>query len=291
MRSRRHGWTMLAVADGLDLCTNAEEIPDAVARYKRQLKASRAKEAVAAARARGTRIGRPVEHGVEARRLVSEAHARGASLRQIAAQLTEEGVPTPRGGRWHASTVRSILNSANLDFEAEETRRTLKAGGLEPEPSCIIESPFKDPYPAVEVPTAPDVSDLSTRLAIFGAQVQVLHDHARLLHVQSSIECRRFLLNELAMLLPLLMDVAPEDRGAIDSSRSEAETVPMVLNGQDPSMIEPGNVIERVNGSAGLPSYPEETSVTRVHRLRSPQYSETIEDAGASAPVDSMSEA
>jgi hypothetical protein len=32
-------------------------------------------------------------------------------LRWIAAQLTRRGVPTKRGGRWHACTVRYVLNN------------------------------------------------------------------------------------------------------------------------------------------------------------------------------------
>jgi site-specific DNA recombinase len=39
-------------------------------------------------------------------------NGRGASLRTIAAQLEAQGIATSRGGlRWHASTVRSVLNS------------------------------------------------------------------------------------------------------------------------------------------------------------------------------------
>jgi len=33
----------------------------------------------------------------------------GLSLRQIAAALTKEGIPTRRGGAWYASTVRAVL--------------------------------------------------------------------------------------------------------------------------------------------------------------------------------------
>jgi hypothetical protein len=35
--------------------------------------------------------------------------AHGKSLREIAAKLTADGIPTRRGGRWYASTVRAIL--------------------------------------------------------------------------------------------------------------------------------------------------------------------------------------
>ncbi len=35
--------------------------------------------------------------------------SQGLSLRQIAAILTKEGIPTRRGGAWYASTVRAVL--------------------------------------------------------------------------------------------------------------------------------------------------------------------------------------
>jgi site-specific DNA recombinase len=35
----------------------------------------------------------------------------GRSLRWIAAWLTRRGVPTKRGGRWHACTVRYVLHN------------------------------------------------------------------------------------------------------------------------------------------------------------------------------------
>lgn len=37
--------------------------------------------------------------------------AKGASLRQIAAKLTRDGIAAPRGRLWHASGVRPVLNS------------------------------------------------------------------------------------------------------------------------------------------------------------------------------------
>ena len=40
---------------------------------------------------------------------ISALRAQGLSLRQIAATLTKEGIPTRRGGTWYASTVRAVL--------------------------------------------------------------------------------------------------------------------------------------------------------------------------------------
>ena len=42
-------------------------------------------------------------------RRIEALHAQGFSLREIAQRLTEEGIPTRRGGQWHASTVRAVI--------------------------------------------------------------------------------------------------------------------------------------------------------------------------------------
>ena len=285
-RSRRHGWTLVAAADQLDLCTDVDQMRAAVDWYRRQFKASRAKDAIAAAKARGTRIGRPVEHSDEARQQILKAHARGASLRQIAAQLTGAGMSTPRGGRWHASTVRSIVNSASLDFEAEETRWTLATVGLEPEASGAFESPVADPVTAGASPDEPYGRDLSARLAALSAQVHALREEARLLHMQLPPEHQACLWHELSMALPVLMDVVPEERAPVDYSRYGAEVYPMVHTAQDLSVDESGYVVERVNGLVQLPSGPAEISVTRVHRLRNARNREAVEDAEVPAPSD-----
>ena len=135
-RSRRRRWAIVAVAEGFDLSTDAGEMTAAVlaavAQYERRLIGSRTREAMAAAKARGVRFGRPVEHSAAARHLVVAMRSSGATLQQIADRLSAEGVATPRGGRWHLSTVRRILVSDELDAEALEAsarRRVRGAAG------------------------------------------------------------------------------------------------------------------------------------------------------------------
>jgi DNA invertase Pin-like site-specific DNA recombinase len=76
-----------------------------------------------AARARGRVGGR---HGVPAKvraRIVRE-RAQGRSLRQIAAGLERDDIPTGHGGkRWYASSVRSIVHAASTSSSARESRR------------------------------------------------------------------------------------------------------------------------------------------------------------------------
>ena len=45
----------------------------------------------------------------QAGRRILEMRAKGKSLREIASSLMADGIPTRRGGRWYASTVRAIL--------------------------------------------------------------------------------------------------------------------------------------------------------------------------------------
>ncbi len=97
----------------------------AVAEHEREMIAQRTRDALAAAKARGTRLGNPRPDMVKARAAASaEAgrfratirpqiqvlQAEGRSLRGIAAALNAKGVSASRGGTWHATSVRAVLN-------------------------------------------------------------------------------------------------------------------------------------------------------------------------------------
>jgi hypothetical protein len=99
----------------------------ALAEKERALIAGRTKSALAAAKAKGVKFGNPrieaaqraavVAVKAEADRAASNVlpiiveirKSGAATFRAIADALNARGVPTPRGGRWHATSVRNAL--------------------------------------------------------------------------------------------------------------------------------------------------------------------------------------
>jgi DNA invertase Pin-like site-specific DNA recombinase len=100
-----------------------------VAQHEREQISARTKAALAAAKARGVKLGgvrpnqRPLDHrlgtaalqraadefAAQVAPVVTELRGDGMSLRQIAAELSRRGVRTMRGGVWTAAAVRNVL--------------------------------------------------------------------------------------------------------------------------------------------------------------------------------------
>ncbi|SFG40934.1 Site-specific DNA recombinase [Palleronia marisminoris] len=105
-----------------------------VAQQEREAISRRTKEALAAAKARGVKLGNPNgaaalrragkggaalreavrcnadAFAVEVMPVVEEIRAAGStSLRAVVAELNARGIRTRRGGQWHVSTVRNLL--------------------------------------------------------------------------------------------------------------------------------------------------------------------------------------
>ncbi len=98
----------------------------AVAEHEREMISARTRAALAVAKARGVRLGNPraalareraaATHRATADKFAATVHAaiggmaaQGMSLRAIARELDQRGVPTARGGVWQAVQVRNVL--------------------------------------------------------------------------------------------------------------------------------------------------------------------------------------
>lgn len=112
-RAREEGWALVALDVDMDTSTPVGELVitlmAALAQFERALIGERTTRALAAARKRGTRLGRPTDTSPEAERQILAMRERGEGWGAIARSLEGLGIPTPRGGRrWYPATVRAI---------------------------------------------------------------------------------------------------------------------------------------------------------------------------------------
>jgi DNA invertase Pin-like site-specific DNA recombinase len=90
-----------------------------VAELERALIAERTRNALAAKKARGARLGRPVTLPAEVRSLVAKLRREGLSLAAIADRLNIDGHRNGTGGEFTRSAVQKIVTSLALDADAE----------------------------------------------------------------------------------------------------------------------------------------------------------------------------
>ena len=82
----------------------------------------RQKAVHAVRRSQGKRAGQAPLLPEAVRLRIAADRAAGRSLNAIAAALNHEGVPTAKGGVWHASTIRHVLQSIEVDADLAKVR-------------------------------------------------------------------------------------------------------------------------------------------------------------------------
>lgn len=117
--AHRQGWAIVLPDMDLDTSTPQGElmahVTVSMAQYERRLIGERTREGMAQRKAEGAHLGRRRELPDNVVRRIHDERGRGRSLAAIARTLNDDGVPTAHGGaKWHASTVRSVLNSVTV---------------------------------------------------------------------------------------------------------------------------------------------------------------------------------
>ncbi|MFJ6155607.1 recombinase family protein [Pseudarthrobacter sp. NPDC092184] len=114
--ARKQGWALVMPEMDIDTTTSQGEfmanVQVSVAQYERRLIGDRTRAGMAQRRLEGKHLGRKRELTEELVHRIATMKSSGMSLRAIASELEAEGIPTAHGGSaWHASTIRSVLNS------------------------------------------------------------------------------------------------------------------------------------------------------------------------------------
>ena len=114
--AQKQGWALVALDVNVDTTTPAGEamahMLATFAQFERRLISERTKVALAQKQAAGVRLGAPPLIVPDVAVRVRRERDAGATLREIAAGLNRDQVPTARGGTWHASTLQRVLKRA-----------------------------------------------------------------------------------------------------------------------------------------------------------------------------------
>lgn len=111
--AQKQSWALVALDVNIDTSSPSGEamahMLATFAQFERRLISERTKQALAAKRASGVRLGGApeIDPAIEAR--IRQERADGFPFRTIAERLNADGTPTARGGRWHVSTIQRVL--------------------------------------------------------------------------------------------------------------------------------------------------------------------------------------
>ena len=127
--SQEQGWALVILDPDLDTSTAAGRLTatvlGAVAEYESELIADRARMTHRRRKAAGKRAGQaPILSDELRTRIYMTRHGSDTppgreTFQAIADDLNAEGIPTAKGGRWHASTVRHVCMSVEREAELE----------------------------------------------------------------------------------------------------------------------------------------------------------------------------
>jgi DNA invertase Pin-like site-specific DNA recombinase len=128
---RRLALTLMDV--GIDTSTPHGEAMASVmavfAQLERRMIGQRTRDALAAKKAAGVQLGRPVEIDPETELAIVELRRGGSTLEAITDQLNANRVPTARGGQWAIRTVRRVLDRHRDQLPAIKRGRQPKVAG------------------------------------------------------------------------------------------------------------------------------------------------------------------
>ena len=119
MEAARHeGWALHFADLDIDTGTPAGEMAANIiisgSQYERRLISQRTRDALAAKRARGERLGAAPALPLELTRRIVQERKEGRTFQAIADRLMEEKILTSRGkSRWYPATIRAVVNSDN----------------------------------------------------------------------------------------------------------------------------------------------------------------------------------
>ncbi len=113
-QARSGRWNIVIIDLGVDLSTPAGEmvatIMAALAQWERRVISQRTRDALAARKRDGVRLGRPITLSPDVEGMIVAMSDAGASLGSIASTLNECRIPTAQGGaKWRASSVKSVM--------------------------------------------------------------------------------------------------------------------------------------------------------------------------------------
>ena len=119
-RAQSKGWNLVALDLGIDLASPAGEFLASVmasaAQWERRIIGARTREAMAAKKAAGVRLGRPRLVPDEVCQQIQRLREEGLTWQRISDRLNEEQLPTGQGrGRWYPASARTALVAYERD--------------------------------------------------------------------------------------------------------------------------------------------------------------------------------